>query len=102
MQDRMTEIPAAAERDARIDAYMRFSRYLSPAAFKARSSGMASRKTCGRVRDHGAALEAEVRRDARFRWALGCIWLSHGSLPRDVLRRIVDASGGAIDPLPGR
>ncbi|HEX8670645.1 MAG TPA: hypothetical protein VF710_02100 [Longimicrobium sp.] len=56
------------------------------------------------VRLHGAELidelEAEARRDSRFRWALGCIWLSHGELPPDVLARVVHASGNQIKPLP--
>jgi hypothetical protein len=56
------------------------------------------------VRLRGAELigeiEAEVERDARFRRALGCIWLSHGELPADVLERVVRASGGEIRPLP--
>ncbi|HEX8454006.1 MAG TPA: hypothetical protein VF647_18110 [Longimicrobium sp.] len=56
------------------------------------------------VRLHGAELiedvEAEARRDSRFRWALGCIWLSHGELPADILARIVRASGDQIKPLP--
>jgi hypothetical protein len=41
-------------------------------------------------------IEAEARRDARFRWALGCIWLSRGVLPDTVLDRVVAASGGEI------
>jgi hypothetical protein len=56
------------------------------------------------VRLRGAELvgeiEAEARDDARFRWALGCIWLSHGELPAPVLERVVRASGGQIRPLP--
>ena len=56
------------------------------------------------VRLHGAEIigeiEAEARRDSRFRWALGCIWLSHGELPADVLARVVRASGDEIKPLP--
>jgi hypothetical protein len=45
-------------------------------------------------------IEAEASRDSRFRWALGCIWLSHGELPDDVLARVVRASGDEIKPLP--
>lgn len=45
-------------------------------------------------------IEAEARRDPGFRWALGCIWLSHGELPDDVLARVVRASGDEIKPLP--
>lgn len=45
-------------------------------------------------------IEAEARRDARFRWALGCIWLSYGELPDDILARVVRASGDEIKPLP--
>jgi hypothetical protein len=41
-------------------------------------------------------IEAEARRDARFRWALGRIWLSRGVLPDTVLDRVVAASGGEI------
>lgn len=47
-------------------------------------------------------IEAEARADERFRWALGCIWLSHGALPNDVLERVVRASGGQIKPLGPR
>lgn len=47
-------------------------------------------------------IEAEAEGDARFRWALGCIWLSHGALPASVLERVVRASGGQIKPLPPR
>ncbi|WP_420125618.1 DUF6869 domain-containing protein [Longimicrobium sp.] len=47
-------------------------------------------------------IEAEARQDARFRWALGCIWLSYGALPDAVLERAVRASGGQIKPLPPR
>jgi hypothetical protein len=45
-------------------------------------------------------IEAEASRDSRFRWALGCIWLSQGELPDDVLARVVRASGDEIKPLP--
>jgi hypothetical protein len=52
------------------------------------------------VRLHGAALvdwiEGEARRDERFRWALGCVWLSRGVLPREVEDRIVRASEGHL------
>jgi hypothetical protein len=55
------------------------------------------------VRMRGAevvdALEAEAKADERFRWALGCIWLSTEDLPHDVLVRIVNASEGKIKPL---
>jgi hypothetical protein len=44
-------------------------------------------------------IEAEAARDARFQWALGCIWLYTDDLPPDVLERIVRASAGAIKPL---
>jgi hypothetical protein len=58
------------------------------------------------VRLRGAELigeiETEARDDARFRWALGCIWLSHGDLPTLVLERVVRASGSRIKPLPSR
>jgi hypothetical protein len=43
-------------------------------------------------------IEAEAARDERFRWALGCIWLSRDEIPDDVLQRVVRASGGAIQP----
>jgi hypothetical protein len=45
-------------------------------------------------------IEAEARRDPRFRSALRCVWLSRGEMPDDILDRVVRASGGAIDPLP--
>jgi len=52
------------------------------------------------VRLHGAALvewiEGEARRDERFRWALGCVWLSRGALPREAEDRIVQASDGHL------
>jgi hypothetical protein len=44
-------------------------------------------------------IEAEARDDARFRWALGCVWLSHGELPASVLERVIQASGGQIEPM---
>jgi hypothetical protein len=47
-------------------------------------------------------IEAAARDDARFRWALGCVWLSHGELPASVLERVVQASGGQIESLPPR
>jgi hypothetical protein len=54
------------------------------------------------VRLRGAELiepiEHEARRDQRFRRALGRIWLRSSALPEDVVRRLVAASGGAIDP----
>lgn len=43
-------------------------------------------------------IEAEAARDERFRWALGCIWLSRDEIPDDVLERVVRASGDAIQP----
>jgi len=56
------------------------------------------------VHRHGAELigeiEAEASRDSRFRWALGCVWLSRGDLPDDILARVVRASGDEIKPLP--
>ena len=55
------------------------------------------------VRIHGKSwvepIETAARRDPKFRAALGCIWLSRGDLPPDVLDRVVVASGGAIHPL---
>jgi len=45
-------------------------------------------------------IEREAERDPRFRWALGCIWLSHGEMPDDILDRVVRASGGEIYLLP--
>jgi hypothetical protein len=45
-------------------------------------------------------IEAEANSDPRFRWALGCIWLSRGKLPDEVLARVVRASGDEIKPLP--
>jgi len=53
---------------------------------------------------HGTSLADEIEQraatDESFRWALGGIWLSKGELPDAVLDRIVQASGGAIKPLP--
>ena len=55
---------------------------------------------------HGAALvdaiEHRASADPDFRAALGGIWISEGDLPPDILARIVDASGGGIQPLPRR
>ena len=55
------------------------------------------------VRLRGAELvetiEREARRDHRFRRALGRIWLRSSALPEDVVRRLVVASGGVIDPI---
>ena len=55
------------------------------------------------VRFHGVELvdviEREAARDERFRWALGCIWLTVGELPPSVIERIVRASDGQIKPL---
>ena len=52
------------------------------------------------VRVHGPTMidriEAQAAADPRFRWALGCIWLSRGALPPDVEARVVAASGGEI------
>lgn len=57
------------------------------------------------VRLHGAALvdwiEGEARRDERFRWALGGVWLSRGILPREAEDRIVRASDGHLLVLGG-
>lgn len=53
---------------------------------------------------HGVELidriEREAERGEHFRSALGGIWLSVDDLPRDVLERVVRASGGEIQPLP--
>jgi hypothetical protein len=46
-----------------------------------------------------AEIEKEASRDARFRWALGCIWLVVGDLPSTELERIVRASGGQFTPV---
>ena len=46
-------------------------------------------------------IEGEAQRDARFRFALGCIWLQEGDHTPELERRIVAASGGEIHPLPG-
>jgi hypothetical protein len=52
------------------------------------------------VRKHGVALvdwiDGESRRDARFRFALGRIWLRRGELPDGVETRIVAASDARI------
>ena len=58
------------------------------------------------VRCHGVELvnliEHEAARDERFRWALGCVWLTVGELPAVTMERIVRASDGEIKPLdPG-
>jgi hypothetical protein len=49
------------------------------------------------VRRRGVALVGQIEREAhldeRFRWALGCIWLTVGDLPPDILDRVVRASG---------
>ena len=47
--------------------------------------------------------DAEAERDPRFKWALGCIWLDEESrdLPREIVDRIVAASGGRIKPMRG-
>jgi DNA-binding Lrp family transcriptional regulator len=54
---------------------------------------------CERATEVIDRIEAEAERDERFRWALGCVWLSHGTLPDEVLDRIVRASGGKIRPM---
>jgi len=46
-------------------------------------------------------IETAARRDPRTRSALARIWITHGTLPRDVERRIVAASNGGIRPLAG-
>lgn len=55
------------------------------------------------VRAHGTALvesiEREAERDPRFKWALGCIWLTEDILPEDVRDRIVRASDEHIKVL---
>lgn len=55
------------------------------------------------VRLHGVELvdviEREAARDERFRWALGCVWLTVGELPARTMTRIVRASDGEIRPL---
>jgi hypothetical protein len=52
------------------------------------------------VRHHGSALvewiEGEARRDPRFQFALGCIWINRGDLPAPILERLQHASGGRI------
>jgi hypothetical protein len=45
-------------------------------------------------------IESEASLDSRFYWALGCIWLSQGELPDEILARVVRASGNEIEPLP--
>jgi hypothetical protein len=48
------------------------------------------------VREQGALfvdrIEAEARRDPRFRWALGIVWIPYRALPEPVLDRIIAAS----------
>ena len=52
------------------------------------------------VRHHGAALvdwiEGEARRDQRFQFALGCIWMHRRDLPAPIFERLQHASGGRI------
>jgi hypothetical protein len=52
------------------------------------------------VKRHAAALidqiEAEARRDARLREALGSVWLVAEDVPAHVLARLQEASGGTI------
>jgi hypothetical protein len=49
------------------------------------------------VKRHGEELvdriEAEAKRDERFKWALGVVWLMESTLPPNVLRRVYHASG---------
>jgi hypothetical protein len=47
-------------------------------------------------------IEESSRRDARFRLALGMIYLSYGALPPTILDRVVSASNGQIRPLGSR
>ena len=47
-------------------------------------------------------IEDSSRRDARFRRALGTIYLSHGDLAPGILDRVVGASNGQIRPLGSR
>jgi hypothetical protein len=60
------------------------------------------------LREHGSQfvdrVEERARQNERFRQCLAGVWMSRGELPEDILQRIVDASGGEIDPsdpLPG-
>lgn len=52
------------------------------------------------VQRRGEELVSEIEelaaRDERFRWALGCTWLSVGALSAATLARIVKASDGEI------
>jgi hypothetical protein len=58
------------------------------------------------IAEHGQALidriEIEAACDARFRRALGRVWLEQNELPPDVLARLVRASDNRITPLPPR
>ena len=57
------------------------------------------------VNEHGPELvewiEGQCQRDPRFKEALGRMWLSSGALPAEAQARIVAASGGRIEVLPG-
>ena len=44
-------------------------------------------------------IEQEARRDDRFRWALGQIWIFDAPYPDEIVQRFVAASDGAIQPL---
>ncbi len=43
-------------------------------------------------------IERQAASDPRFRETLGAIWLNSRYLPADIVRRIVAASGGVIEP----
>jgi hypothetical protein len=52
--------------------------------------------------DHGSQfidrIEARTATDSKFKCALAAIWLNSLYAPEDIVRRLVAASGGAIEP----
>lgn len=55
------------------------------------------------MKRHGEELvdriEAEAKRNERFKWALGVVWLMESTLPPNVLRRVYHASGHRLKVL---
>ena len=64
------------------------------------AAGLLEEMVCLRGAELVDRIERRAAADARFHWALECIWLSEGQLPPDVQERIVKASGHAILLLP--
>ena len=44
-------------------------------------------------------IEAQAREDARFRYALGEVWISKGQFPPEIEKRLVTASNGVMTVL---